>query len=96
MKDNSILKDERTVAVENASYRWGYLILSYGLLLDVVYRGLVRQESGWDLLALVILSSLIATLYQSSQKILTRRWVFWAAVCAVVAAVMTIIIVLAK
>jgi len=48
MKDNSILKDERTVAVENASYRWGYLILSYGLLLDVVYRGLVRQESGWD------------------------------------------------
>jgi hypothetical protein len=96
MKENMILKDERTVAVENASYRWAYLVLSFGLLVDVAYRGLGRQESGWDLLALVILSGLITALYQGSQKILTRRWVFWAAMTAIVAAVVAIVIVLVR
>jgi hypothetical protein len=96
MKKDMILKDERTVAVENASYRWAYLVLSFGLLLDVAYRGLVRQESGWDLLALVILSGLITTFYQGSQKILTHRWVLWAAMTAIVAALVAIIIVLVR
>ena len=29
-------RDERTEAVENASFRWAYLVLSYGLLAAVV------------------------------------------------------------
>jgi hypothetical protein len=96
MKDDFILKDERTVAVQNASYRWAYLVLSFGLLLDAAYRGLVHQESGWDLLALVILSGLITTLYQGSQKILTHRWVIWAAFSFVLAAVVAIVIVFVR
>ena len=33
----SVQRDERTVAVENASYRWAYLFLSFGLLALVAY-----------------------------------------------------------
>ena len=31
----AVERDERTVAVENASYRWAYLVLTYALLVDV-------------------------------------------------------------
>jgi hypothetical protein len=30
MSTASITRDERTMAVENASYRWGYLLLAFG------------------------------------------------------------------
>lgn len=73
MKDQSIVRDERTVAVENASYRLAYTFISYGVLLIVVYRGFVLNQSSWDLLALVILSGGVATLYQGTHKILDRR-----------------------
>jgi len=42
-------RDERTVAVENASYRWAYLLLTYALLVDVMYRSLVRHEASPDI-----------------------------------------------
>ena len=96
MKDNLIVKDERTVAVENSSYRWAYLMLSFGLLIDVAYRGLVRNAASWDLLALIVLAGLVATLYQGAQKILTRRWAFWAAGVALLAAVVAVVIVFVK
>ena len=49
-----VLRDERTVAVEEASYRVAYMFLSFALLLDVMYRGMVRGEAAWDLIGLVI------------------------------------------
>lgn len=73
MKDQNVLHDERTEAVENASYRVAYTLISFGVLLSVVYRGFVLQQSSWDLLALVILSSGVATFYQGTHKILDRR-----------------------
>ena len=96
MKDNLIFKDERTKIVENASYRWAYLVLSFGLLIDVAYRGLLHNEASWDLLALVMLAGLVATLYQGAQKILTRRWSFWAAGTALLAAVVALVMVFVK
>lgn len=78
MKEEPIIRDERTVAVENASYRWGYMLLSFGLLAIVAYRGFARQESNWDLMGLVILSGLVTTLYQGSRRIMSPRW-GWAA-----------------
>ena len=96
MKDNLIFKDERTKVVENASYRWAYLVLSFGLLIDVSYRGLVHNETSWDLLALVVLTGLVATLYQGAQKILTRRWSFWAAGAALLAVVVAVVLVFVK
>jgi len=70
----SVERDERTVAVENASYRWGYILLTYALLIDVVYRGIVRQEAAWDLMALVIVGGAVSTIYQARQKTLAHGW----------------------
>jgi hypothetical protein len=84
-------RDERTVAVENASYRWAYGVLTYALLMDVMYRGLVRHEAAWDLMALVILGGAICTVYQLRQKSLGHGWVRKAVLGAVIAAVIAFI-----
>jgi hypothetical protein len=68
-------RDERTTVVEHASYRLAYLFLSYALLLDVAYRSFARNESPWDLLALVVLGGAVSTAYQARHQILGRRWV---------------------
>ncbi len=92
MKRDAVYKDERTTAVENASYRWGFIVLSYGILLDITYRGFILKESGWDLMGLVILAGLITTGYQAAKKILNRGWLIWALVTMTIAAVVAIII----
>jgi hypothetical protein len=75
MKRESVYRDERTLAVENASFRWGYLFLSYGLIAVVAYRGLARGEESWDLLALVVMGGMLGSAYQASQRVLSRRWI---------------------
>lgn len=86
-------RDERTVAVENASYRWAYLVLTYALLVDVMYRGLFRNDAAWDLMALVIGGGIFCSVYQARQKILAHGWVMkavlGACVAGVIAAVLT-------
>lgn len=74
MPESPILRDERTDFVENHSYRWAYLLLSYGLLASVAYRSFVRNEASWDLLALVIAAGAVATLYQGKHRVLSGRW----------------------
>ena len=73
--DQIVERDERTLAVENASYRWAYMLLTYALFIDVMYRGIVRGEAAWDLLALVILGGLFCAVYQAKRKTLTHGWV---------------------
>ena len=68
-----IESDERTVAVTNASYRWGYLFLSFGILLSVAYRSFRHGQSSWDLLALVLASGALTTVYQRAHRILSAR-----------------------
>jgi len=74
VSNQPVLRDERTEVIENASYRLAYQIMSFGALLIVAYRGFFLQQSSWDLLALVILSSAAASIYQGRQKILSPRW----------------------
>jgi tryptophan-rich sensory protein len=69
-----IQRDERTIAVENASYRWTYLFLSYGLLVLVAYRSFVQHESAWDLLALVVVGGILNTAYQGFHVVLSKQW----------------------
>ena len=38
MTPTLVQRDERTIAFENAGYRWSYLFLSFGLLALVAYR----------------------------------------------------------
>ena len=68
-------RDERTVAVENASYRWAYMFVTYGLLVLVIYRSSVHDESPWDLMALVILGGFLSAAYQWFHQALAARWV---------------------
>lgn len=94
MKEESIIHDERTVAVENASYRWGYMLLSFGLLAIVAYRGFARQESNWDLMGLVILSGLVTTVYQAMHRIMAPRWGWAALVIGLLSAAIAAVVVL--
>jgi hypothetical protein len=72
---NNPEKDERVEAVEKQSYCLGYKILSFAVLLDVIYRSIVLKTAAWDLLGIVILGGLAATAYQTRYKIATRSWV---------------------
>lgn len=80
-------RDERTVAVENASYRWSYLVLSFGILILVAYRSYAKHESAWDLLLLVVLGGVVGRVYQGSNRVLPRRWLIDASIVIAVAAV---------
>ncbi len=76
MKDQPVFRDERTISIENASYRWGYLVVSYGLLILIAFRGFFYKESNWDLMALVIISGFVATAYQGFHQMFTRRSIY--------------------
>ena len=73
MTGTSVHRDERTLAIENQSYRWAFYVFSYGLLAIVAYRSYVRGEAAWDLMALVLVGGGVASLYQFSQRVLTGR-----------------------
>jgi hypothetical protein len=87
-----VRQDERTVAVENASYRWAYCLLTYALLVDVMWRGLFRREAAWDLMALVVVGGVVTAVYQARQRILTQGWVMKVVLACCVAAVFAAIL----
>ena len=91
MKDQTIIRDERTITVENSSYRWGYLLLSFGLLVLVACRSFIWRQSSWDLLALVVLGGVVTTLYQWTHRVLSRHWVIVTIVAALLAAVVAVV-----
>ena len=92
MNNLSVSRDERTTVVENSSYRIAYLVMSFGLLASVAYRGFVLQESSWDLLALVILGGVTATMYQGINKVLSRRWIVATVATVVIAGLLAVVI----
>ena len=94
MKDQPVIRDERSTAVENASYRVAYMVMSYGALAIVTYRGFVLQQSSWDLLALVVLGGAVATIYQGSNKVLSRKWVIATIAALILAAILAVVFVL--
>jgi hypothetical protein len=96
MSNTFVERDERTLAVENASYRLGYLFLSFGVLVLVAYRSFVHHESSWDLLALVILGGFVPNAYQAYKRILTVHWAKAQAIAIVAAAVLAILVVLVR
>ncbi|MHB1318484.1 MAG: hypothetical protein ACYCYF_07705 [Anaerolineae bacterium] len=93
MSVQPISRDERTTAVENASYRLAYSVMSFGLLAIVTYRGFVLQEASWDLLGLVILGGATATVYQGAGRVLSRRWIAATIVTLVVSGILAALLV---
>jgi len=79
--DQNVKIDERTVAVEYASYKWAYIFISYALFIDVAYRAAMRNEAAWDLMALVIGAAAVSTIYQARQKTLSG-WIAVLIVCS--------------
>lgn len=85
-------KDERAVSVENSSYSLAYKVMSFAVLVDVIYRSFILKQGAWDLLGIVILGGLAATLYQTRYKIATRSSVK-AILLAVVSALLIALII---
>jgi hypothetical protein len=48
-------RDERELSLDHAADRLAYLVLSFGLLAMVAYRGFVEGVASWELLGLVLL-----------------------------------------
>jgi len=92
-KDQSVECDERTVAVENTSYKWVFNFLGIALLFDVMCRAMFRGEAAWDLMSLVIASGIGGKIYQAHQKTWTRRRVRNAVLVACVSGVIAVAIV---
>ncbi len=82
--EDGVKRDERTAAVENASYKWACIVLMYALLIEVVYRGAVRNEAAWDLLALACVPGIISAIYQARKKTMSG-WMAALVVCSAVA-----------
>ncbi len=74
MTGQDVVRDERTVAIENASYRLAFSLLSMGVLACVAYRGFMFDQACWDLLGLVIFTGWVAVAYQGAHKILSWRY----------------------
>jgi hypothetical protein len=90
---SSVVRDERTVVVEHANDRLAFGFILFALLLDVIYRSLVRQEACWDLLAIVIVGGVGRILFEWKKTL--RRHSFkllavFLAVTGVVAALIAI------
>ncbi|MGA2063188.1 MAG: hypothetical protein ABSG67_22175 [Thermoguttaceae bacterium] len=58
----------------------------------MTYRGAVRNEAAWDLMALVIVSSGVCTMYQARRKILGQGWVWKVTLIACLGGVIAFII----
>jgi len=88
------IRDERTVAVENASYKWAWHFLVWPLIIDAMYRQHALTEEVGDLVALVCVSSAIAFVYQYRHKAVTSYWPWKWRKTAVVFAVSFVVAVL--
>lgn len=87
-------RDERTLAIENASYRLAYIFLSLGLLLDINARRFFPHSDDWDLLMLVIVAGMFCTIYQARARVVTRALVWVMIITGVVAALVAVMVTL--
>lgn len=94
MTPTTVERDERTTAIENAGYRWSYLVLSFGLLLIVTFRSFSLGQSTWDLLALVVLGGAVNAAYQARERVIYTRWIMLSAVTMLAAALLAAAIVM--
>jgi hypothetical protein len=72
--EQTLKRDERTVAIENASFRWAWYFLVWPLTIVALYRQKAMNEEVGDLIALVCVSSAIAIVYQFRHKVLVSYW----------------------
>jgi len=96
MNNPLVERDERTTAVENAGYRWSYLVLSFGLLVIVAFRSFSFGEQSWDLLGLVLLGGIVNAGYQRMHRVVYTRWVVLSVVTMIAAALLAALTVILR
>jgi hypothetical protein len=99
--EQSVVRDERTVAVENASFRWAFNFVVFALLVDVVCRGAFFHEAAWDLFALACVPGIVCTIYQARHKIWGRGFpwktmLIGGFVAAIVGAVVAVVLTMTR
>jgi hypothetical protein len=88
---SSGVRDERTVVVEHANYRLACGFVLFALLLDVIYRSLVRQEARWDLLAIVIVGGVGCIMFEWKKTLTSRTFELLSVLLMVVGVVAALI-----
>ncbi len=89
--------DERAVAVAGVGYRLAYFLLSTAVMFDGAVRVLFLHDAAWDLLGLVLASSLVATLYLRAKHVRVisrRRMLVIMVACTVVSAAFGVVLAL--
>ena len=89
----SVKADERTVAVVHASNTWGLNFITFALLMDIMYRGVVFHEAAWDLFALLGVSGAISAVYLARHKVLGQLSGWKVAILGAVAALVSAVVV---
>lgn len=81
-----VARDEREQTVDAEAERLVAAILSFGILVLVMVRGL-RGEAAWDLLALVMAAGFVGIAYRALKRTVDRRLAALGLATAAVAAV---------
>jgi peptidoglycan/LPS O-acetylase OafA/YrhL len=66
--EQPVKRDERTAAVQNAGFKWGFWSLYLGLLLDCLYRAKVRHQDIGDLFVVLGIGVAVVTVYLIRHK----------------------------
>jgi hypothetical protein len=88
MTSKIVEKDERTIHVENISYKFGFQFMTYAIFVDVIYRSLRFHEGSFDLILIVLLSCLPIIVYQYKEKIYPKNMIRNVALLSVIIAIL--------
>jgi hypothetical protein len=75
--EQPVKRDERTVAVENAAFKWGFHSIYLGILLDCFYRHKLRHEDIGDLFVVLGVGVAVTTVYLISHKAAVPPLPWW-------------------
>ena len=92
--DRLLTGDERGLSVDYTADRVAYIVLSFGLLAVVAYRSFVEGVASWELLGLVLLGGAVSAGYRLWQRTLTRQAAITLVVTAIVAILVSAVVVL--
>ncbi len=96
LNNNIVEKDERTMYIENSSYKYGYLFTAFALLINIAYRSFNFNEAPWDLFGIIIISGFVMSIYQYKHNILEKTWIKMFILTLIIAFVASIIMVIIR
>jgi hypothetical protein len=83
----SLARDEREREIDLRADRAAYMVVTYGLLVLVMARAVLRNEGAWDLMALVMIGGAVNLGYTAWKRAVSRQMVALTISIGVLAAV---------